>query len=110
MIDVASEELIDLRAACREPVFRNRLTRKPAHIATLYRHSTRGARAANGDRIKLETVRTPAGLVTSREAIQRFVEQLTNPTTEPAVESPRARQRRVDSACAELAEAGFQVA
>ena len=109
MIDVREEDLIDLREACREPVFFNRRTNKPGNLATIYRHITRGARAVNGERIRLETIRTPRGLLTSREAIQRFVENLTDPEADRVVETSLARKRRVDEACTELTAAGFKV-
>lgn len=107
MIDVVNETLLGLREACREQVFRNRLTGKPAHIASLYRHVMRGARAANGDRVRLECVKTPSGLRTSREAIARFIAALTDPDR-PAPTS-RARAKQIAQAERELIEAGFEV-
>lgn len=107
MIDVFQEDLIDLRQACREPVFRNRLTKKPAHIASVYRYVMRGARAANGERIRLETVRTPRGMLTSREAIVRFIEALTNPDTPTPTPTSATRRRQIEQAEKELAEAGM---
>jgi hypothetical protein len=107
VIDVFSEELIDLRRVCRESVFRNPNSNKPAHISSVYRHVLRGALAVNGDRVKLEVVKTPSGLRTSREAIQRFVERLTNPGTSTAAPTPAARRRAVAAANAELDAAGI---
>jgi len=99
MIDVFSEQLIDLHAACRLPPFRNVQTGKPAHISSMYRNILRGAVGACGERIKLETVRTPGGIRTSLEAVQRFCNELTHPDhwrsttksrTPPTVKSLRA--------------------
>jgi hypothetical protein len=109
MIDVSSEDLLDLRQACREPVFRNRLNGKPLHLSGMYRAIKGGARAANGERITLETIRTPRGLLTSREAIQRFVERLPQPDAKPVATASRARQRQIDAATRELENAGFVV-
>lgn len=109
MIDVLVEDLIDLRRACREKPFCNGRTGKPAHIASMYRHVMRGARAANGERVRLETVRTPSGLRTSREAIARFIAALTDPNTPLIASTSALRRRQVDRACAELADAGFDV-
>jgi hypothetical protein len=107
MIDVLSEDLIDLREACGLRVFKNTKTGKPAHIASMYRHIMRGARAANGERIRLEVVRTPSGLRTSREAVARFIAALTDP--DATAPTPRARRRQIAQAEAELAGAGFEI-
>jgi len=107
MIDVLTEDLIDLRTACCERPFRHGRTGKPAHISSLYRHVLRGARAANGERIRLETVLTPSGRRTSREAIQRFIAALTEPGLPPPTTARRDRER--EAAEQELAEAGFEI-
>ena len=111
MIDAINEDLIDLRQACREKPFRNPKTNKPAHIASLYRHVLRGARDANGSRVRLETIRTPSGLRTSREAIQRFIERLTDPDGTSRESAPirtrSQRERQVNRDDAELAAAGY---
>ena|SRR5688500_2364988 len=107
MIDVFDEALIDLRDACREPPFRNARTGKPAHVSSVYRHVFRGARAVDGQRIRLEVVKTPSGLRTSREAITRLIAKLTNPTGSTPETSPATRQRQVERAERELHEAGL---
>src|SRR4051812_46477396 len=108
MIDILSEDLIDLREACNERVFRNGRTGKAAHFSSIYRHALRGARAANGDRVQLETVRCPGGLRTSREAIQRFIEALTNPDKTSIGSRGSARhQHSLQRAERELAASGL---
>jgi hypothetical protein len=67
----------------------------------------RGATASNGARIRLETVRTPSGLRTSREAIQRFISALTNQGLPPPTTASRRHQQ--EKAERELSEAGFEV-
>jgi hypothetical protein len=76
----------------------------------MYRLVTRGARAANGERIRLETIRTPSGLRTSREAVVRFIAALSEPT--PLLSSPRskARNAQIHAAEKELNNAGFKLA
>jgi hypothetical protein len=106
MIDL-DEDLIDLRQVCREKPFRNPRTGKPAHISSAYRFILRGARASNGERVKLETIRTPRGLRTSREAITRFIASLTDPAAPPL--SNAARKRQQQRAEAELIGAGFEI-
>lgn len=106
-IDVLSEDLIDLKDAAKAQPFRNPRTRKPAHIASIYRYVEKGARAANGQRIRLETIRTPRGLMTSRQAIVRFIAALTDPEKQEGLVVPasvRRSQRVVDR---ELDEAGI---
>jgi hypothetical protein len=73
MIDVFAENLIDFRAVARLRPLRNNKTGKPAGLASIYRYVLRGARAANGERVKLEVVRTPSGLRSSRRAVERFI-------------------------------------
>ena len=60
-IDLLSEDLIDPRRACAEPVLRNARTGKPSHISRVYRYFMHGARAANGERVRLETILTHPG-------------------------------------------------
>jgi hypothetical protein len=107
MIDIETETLIALRDACREPVFCH--GGKPIHISGMYRYIMRGAKAANGQRIRLETVRTPGGLRTSREAISRFISTLTDPGTAIPPPTTAARRRQIESAEKELARAGFDL-
>jgi hypothetical protein len=91
MIDVLTEDLISLRDVCREPAMRNNLTRKPAHISQAYRWIQIGAKSVSGKRIQLETVKTPSGLRTSRQAIARFIAALSESPKQPAVNPDRAQ-------------------
>jgi hypothetical protein len=110
MIDIYAETLLDLRQACRLPVFLNPRTKQPLHISGIYRHIKRGARAANGERIRLEVIRTPTGLRTSREAVGRFIVALTNPTPFAPISQCASRKRQIAQAEAELMAAGFELA
>ncbi len=107
-IDIYREDLIDLREAAKLPPFKR--AGRAAHVATLYRHAQHGAKAANGARVRLEVVRVPSGLRTSREAVVRFISALSGtgrPLPRPATEQ---RQKQIAQAEAELAADGFRLA
>lgn len=106
MIDISTEQLIDLRRACREPIYRNPTSNKSAHISSVYRHVQHGARAISGERVRLEAIKTPSGLRTSREAIQRFIERLTDPAASGSGRSPAHRRRAIEAAKTSLKLAG----
>lgn len=107
MIDVLTEELIDLKAACRLAPFQGR-DGKPCHIASMYRHILRGARSRDGHRIKLEVVRVPSGQRTSLQAVARFIAALSGedaPVADPR--TSRRRQADISRAEQELVAAGI---
>ena len=70
MIDPLVEELLTLSEAARFCP-RRRRGRKP-HVSTVYRWATRGSHGC-----VLDTLRTPGGLCTTKEALRRFFSQLT---------------------------------
>jgi hypothetical protein len=70
MIDIGSETLLTFSQAASEQPCRRQ--NKRVSTVTLWRWATRGSGG-----VILETLRTPSGRVTSREAIQRFFESLT---------------------------------
>lgn len=110
MIDSFKEELLDLPQACKLPVFVNPRTKRPLHISGIYRHIKRGARGPNGDRIRLEVVRTPTGLRTSREAVARFITYLNERECQAAAPRSAMRNQQIKAAEKELADAGFELA
>src|SRR3954452_15249422 len=69
MIDSGSESLLTLAQAA-EQLPRRRKGRK-THVSTLYRWTTAGCRG-----VRLDTIQVGATRCTSREALQRFFEQL----------------------------------
>ena len=72
-IDALSEDLLTLNeAACYCP--RRRQGKKP-HVSTLHRWATRGSRG-----VILETLETPSGRCTSKQALRRFFDALTRLT------------------------------
>ncbi|HUU12342.1 MAG TPA: DUF1580 domain-containing protein [Terriglobia bacterium] len=102
-----NEDLLSLRDAS-EILPRRRRGRKP-HFSALWRWSTRGLHG-----VRLETLRCGGTLVTSREAIQRFFEQLgamdgqpQQPNPPPAFRTPAQRARDIERADNELKEMGI---
>jgi len=93
MIDISTEQLLTLPQAARVRPH-GRLGR-PTHPSTVYRWISRGARGAAGV-VKLEGVRIGGSWYTSREALQRFAEALTNGSTE-TVRGDTPRQRAADA-------------
>ena len=85
---------------------RSILARSAGHrpsIEVLYRWTRSGARAVNGRRVLLETAKYPAGQVTTRSAIARFLARLNDiqgiarpPMDQDAAE--RAAERRLSAA------------
>jgi hypothetical protein len=95
MFDTTLEALIPLNAAAR--LIPPARSGKRTHLSTLLRWILRGARSPSGERVLLEAVRLGGRWMTSREALQRFAEQLT-PRLDAAAstETPRTpgQQRR----------------
>ncbi len=86
MIDVANESVFPLGEAVAYYPRRN--GRKPS-FSTIWRHAARGSYGC-----RLETVRLPSGLYTSREAIARFITALTAAhAAEPLPPSPAPSRR-----------------
>jgi hypothetical protein len=87
-----------------------------ASASTPWRWATKGARAADGRIVKLETARIGGRMLTSKAALARFAAALSsppddsapspsNPTT-PKPRTPAERRRAADAATRRLAEAG----
>jgi hypothetical protein len=98
MIDLAGETVLTLMEATRQLPGR-RQGKKP-HVATLYRWAKKGLRG-----VRLETLQLGGTLCTSREALQRFFDRLTE-----ADERGRASvqcQSTFDQADAELDRLGL---
>ncbi|MBV8232878.1 MAG: DUF1580 domain-containing protein [Planctomycetaceae bacterium] len=90
MIDTTAETLLPLAQAADE-LPRRRRGRK-THISTLYRWSQAGCRG-----VRLETVQVGATRCTSREALQRFFERLSQADGReipPAIGGRSLAQRR----------------
>lgn len=82
---------------------------KHANPSTLFRWTVSGARAVDGERVKLEFLRVGGRIVTTQAAVRRFMLALTNGTTTaptPAPRSPAQRRRAVEKAEKRLIEMG----
>ncbi|HEX8322359.1 MAG TPA: hypothetical protein VF595_00475 [Tepidisphaeraceae bacterium] len=98
-----TEARISPKSACADP--RVRRDGRAMSLATYYRWITFGARDAAGVRVLLETVQTPMGKCTTREAIGRFLDRLNGvhvSSSNDSASTPAA------DAMAELAAAGIR--
>jgi hypothetical protein len=88
MIDITTEKIITLpEAAAMLPARRGG---RKVHVSTLFRWAQKGSRG-----VRLEVVRIGSALHTSKEAMQRFCDRLTevNPVPVPAeVATPASRR------------------
>jgi hypothetical protein len=110
MIDVLTEHLIDARTAAGLDVFSNPRTGKPGHKSKVHRAMTHGCRGHDGRTVKLDHVRVPGGVRTSREAVGRFVAELTGEPNPAAVarRTPAQRDRGHARDVARLATVGIR--
>ena len=100
MIDLQDEEVLSLTEATKR-LPRRRKGKRP-HVATLYRWAGAGVRG-----VTLETLRVGGTLCTSLQALQRFCEACTDPSSRPSSSTSKSREREIKKAEAELAEAGL---
>ena len=91
MVDLEHEEIVTLSAAAKL------LPTRP-HVATLYRWASRGVNS-----VTLETIKVGAKIVTSREALHRFMRRCSGGSV---VAPTPNRRRRIDRAKKELADMG----
>lgn len=102
MIDTSIEQAIPLSLAARE--IPNRRGSRGVNVATVWRWMQRGIRG-----IKLETILIGGQRMTTREAMRRFFAATTAAAdgTAPSVAAPRQRQKQIEAAERELADAGI---
>jgi hypothetical protein len=108
-IDVTSNDTLTLAEACRL-LPRGRNGSRP-HLSTVLRWILSGCPAPDGRRVKLAAVRCGAKWVTSRAALQEFVDALTpRQDLEPAPppRTPGQRRRASERAAEQLEKAGFR--
>ena len=77
--------------------------------ATVFRWCTRGTRTPDGQVVKLESIRLGCRLLTTRQAITRYVTRLTHPSSlsdAPPIRTPSERARRSADAAATLKKLG----
>ena len=74
MIDIDTEDLLSLAAAARTlPPLRQE---RPVNKATLFRWAVNGLKATDGTVVKLDAIRVGARWVTSRQALARFIQAM----------------------------------
>ena len=100
MIDLKTEEVLTLTEAARR-LPRRRRGKRP-HVATLYRWVQQGVRG-----VKLEAIQVGGTLCTSLEALQRFCERCTDPSSRPPSSTSKSREREIKKAERELDAAGI---
>ncbi len=78
---------------------------RPVNPSTVFRWATSGVRLPSGERVRLETARNNGRLITSREAITRFLQRQSPDTStdDSPVRTPAQRQRQQGKATAALA-------
>ena len=104
--DLLTEDLIPLpKVAAQFPGTRGATRINPA---TVYRWCTRGSRTPDGRVVRLEHVRVGSRVLTSREAVGRYVAALSSSVapTVTAVRTPTVRNRSSEAAAAALRELG----
>lgn len=105
-IDPLIETLYSLDVIRKDPVMcvNGRATSKPK----IHRCRLTGIVGADGQRHRLECIKTPGGWATSREAVARFLAALTglHPTELPTT-SAKHQSNRAEAAQRELEKLGF---
>lgn len=94
MIDIHNETLISIREAPRH--LPRRQTGKRVHISAVYRWLKRGVRG-----VCLESVSIGGTTYTSKEALQRFADRLSNPgrgPTSATTSTTATRKRQIENA------------
>jgi hypothetical protein len=112
MFDLSTERRIGLREAAKlYPSFRNN---RPTHISTPLRHITKGVRLANGEVVRLEGARLGGRWTTTIEAVERFMQRLTDAaldvpkdTAATPIRMTRQRRRQLDQVDRQLDTAGL---
>jgi hypothetical protein len=112
MIDFISEQAIPLGEAAR--IYGTSRGGRPTHVSTVLRHITRGTRLPSGEIIYLEGARLGGRWVTTREAVQRYIERLTEAALGQAqcapahVRTSASRQRELTRVDRSLDAAGIR--
>lgn len=105
---LVKEELVGLAALAKSVPSRRRCGPVGSHA--LYRWATKGVKARDGSTVRLEAVMCAGRLLSSREALQRFI-AAQNPISEgvllPNIRPPGRRLQESERASAALAEVGI---
>ena len=97
MIDLTQEELVPIRDVPKH--LPPRPTGKRVHVSAVYRWLLRGIRG-----IRLESLKIGGTTYTSKEALQRFADQLSSPTHESSTTpaTTLTRKRQIDRAAKQV--------
>ncbi len=104
--ELLDEDLLPLAAAAR--LFPGARGAARVNPATVHRWCAKGTRTPDGRVVKLEWVRVGCRVLTSRQAVARYVAALSAPpeSTEIPTRTPLARKRAADTAAAALRAMG----
>ena len=107
MIDLTSESPLSLIQAAR--LLPHGRGDRPVTLSCVLRWILRGARSPSGEWVRLGALRIGGRWITSREALQRFAEELTPPLTgsQCTGRSPRQKAVAADRAGRELEHLGM---
>ena len=97
MIDLTQEELVPVRDVPKH--LPPRPTGKRVHISAVYRWLLRGIRG-----VRLESLKIGGTTYTSKEALQRFADQLSSPTRDPGTTpaTTLTRKKQIDRAARQV--------
>lgn len=98
-IDLTQEDLKTFAQAAR--LFPSRRGNRPVNPITLWRWHRRGV-SHNGQRVHLEAIRTPSGLVTSVDAVRRFLAKLNTENRDDGTPQAPSVSREIASAVDQL--------
>jgi hypothetical protein len=106
MIDLTNESPLTIEEAAR--LIPGRAGRH-TNFSTVFRWVTKGIVSPTGEKVQLRAARAGAKWITSREALQEFLNALTPDlqNVAPEVRTPAARERASKRARRELADMGI---
>jgi hypothetical protein len=109
VIDLTSEKALGLDEICK--ILPPSRGAKKTSFTTVLRWIQKGARAANGQVVRLEALRLGCKWISTREAVQRFALKLTEGATSDAPNAtprtPGRRQRAAEQAGQQLTSMGI---
>ncbi len=105
-VHLLGEEMISLGTAAR--MFPGARGAERVNPSTVYRWAYKGVQTPGG-LVRLESLRVGSRVLTTKQAVERFVAALSahaEPTAAPAVRTPSARQKAADVAGETLKKMG----
>ena len=102
--ELLNEEIISLATAAK--MLPGSRGAKHVSPATMFRWCSDGITSAAGERVRLEHIRAGGRLLTTKQAMMRFLEALTAVPDAAPVRSPAQRRRDSQKAAKELEKMG----